>query len=94
MLDQYGEKKAFQLNIREQTNPPKELNLIRKYCSSPVLIPKNQRFWWLTILTFQLSYEIEKNKQKLQLFISNTDKLLQKLEFFYNQEKQLLNKNN
>lgn len=86
MLNEHGDKKKFHLNIQEQTQPPKKLDLIRKYAGKPELIPHSQRSWWLTILSMQLSYEIEQKIEEKKMFIENSKKLLEILEGYLQEE--------
>lgn len=86
LLDSYGEKKKFQLELIEQTSPPEEIDLLRSYCTRPNVIPKNKRKWWLTNMSMRISYVINQKLEKAKIIVNNAPTLLEKLEFYYNQE--------
>jgi hypothetical protein len=80
LLGEYGSKKQLHLDILQYTSPKKSASLIRRYCSRPEHIPRNQQDFFYPLIGHLLFYQLNKQLDEYQLFFNELKELLKEFE--------------
>ena len=78
-LQEYGEKKIFQLELQSHTNPPVSIGTFRGYCNNPALIPERNREFYITLMAQRLFFHLQKKLTVSHNFIREVEPLLERL---------------